>query len=117
MFCIYLKKVDVQSKGSVRGFKQTEMFITSPDVIGTCTNHSKKEKNSEVQAKVVTKRAFFKISYPSETLYSCYEEKESNDRSYLDPISYHHVPSSYPSASVGAGGLCSEVTGSSKMPS
>lgn len=77
MFCIYLKEVDVQCKGSAKGFKQTEVFITSPDVIGTCTNQSKKEKHSEVQARVVTKRAIFLISCPSETLYSCQEEKES----------------------------------------
>lgn len=77
MFCIYLKEVDVQCKGSAKGFKQTEVFITSPDVIGICTNQSKKEKHSEVQARVVTKRAIFLISCPSETLYSCQEEKES----------------------------------------
>lgn len=77
MFCIYLKEVDVQCKGSAKGFKQTEVFITSPDVIGTCTNQSKKEKHSEVQARVVTKRAIFLISCLSETLYSCQEEKES----------------------------------------
>lgn len=77
MFCIYLKKVDVQCKGSTKGFKQTEAFITSLDVIGTCTNQSKKEKLSEVQARVAAKSAIFLISCPSETLYSCQEEKES----------------------------------------
>lgn len=49
--------MDVQCKGSAKGFKQTEVFVTSPDVIDT--SQSKNEKTSQVQARVVAKRAFF----------------------------------------------------------
>lgn len=75
MFCIYLKEMDIQCKGSANGVKQTQVFVTSPDVIGTCTSQSEKEKTSQVQARVAAKRAFFKMSHPSENLYSCREGK------------------------------------------
>lgn len=51
--------MDVQCKGNAEGFKRTEVLITSLDVIGACTSRSKKEKNSQVQARVVAKEHFF----------------------------------------------------------
>lgn len=59
MFSIYLKEMDSQCKGSAKGFKQTEMLVASPDVTGTCTSQSKKEKKFTSLSKGYCKKGIF----------------------------------------------------------